>query len=77
MANPANDNRSTPRKSYCARQNCRWIYQSPVNDYVVWYVSQVRHDACDACYCGDDDGDGVASRTETEKEEKSEDRRQP
>jgi len=48
-----------------------------VNDYVVWYVSQVRHDACDACYCGDDDGDGVASRMETEKEEKSEDQRQP
>lgn len=73
-ANPINDNRSTPKTSYCARQNCRWIYQSLANDCAAaWYVPQVRHGACDAYYCDDDDDDGVASLTETGKEEKSED----
>lgn len=76
-ANPTNDNRSTPKRSYCARRNCRWIYQSPASDCAAWYVPQVRHDACDACYCDDDDGDDVASLTETGKEEKSEDLRRP
>jgi hypothetical protein len=77
VANPTSDNQSIPKKSYCARQNCHWIYQNLANDCVVWYVSLVHHDACDAYYYGDDGGDGVASQMETEKEEKSEDRRQP